>query len=105
MLAPLCDIAGDRVHPTEKVSFHALYSKLKFQPATAAAPAASDEESSYPPLYRVTPFDLSSKEDRDGLLSFGFRTYVMGILNTTPDSFSDGGKYNTLEAAVEQAHV
>lgn len=24
-------------------------------------------------------------------------TYVMGILNVTPDSFSDGGKYNGME--------
>ena len=28
-------------------------------------------------------------------------TYVMGILNITPDSFSDGGEYNTLTAAME----
>lgn len=28
------------------------------------------------------------------------RSLVMGILNITPDSFSDGGKYNTLEAAL-----
>jgi len=28
---------------------------------------------------------------------------VMGILNVTPDSFSDGGKYDTTEAAVNQA--
>ena len=27
---------------------------------------------------------------------------IMGILNTTPDSFSDGGKYETVDAAVEQ---
>ena len=27
--------------------------------------------------------------------------YVMGILNVTPDSFSDGGKFNNLEAALE----
>ncbi|WP_407272606.1 dihydropteroate synthase [Radiobacillus sp. PE A8.2] len=31
------------------------------------------------------------------------RTLVMGILNVTPDSFSDGGNYNELEAAVNQA--
>ena len=29
-------------------------------------------------------------------------TYVMGILNVTPDSFSDGGKFNTPEAARKQ---
>lgn len=28
------------------------------------------------------------------------RTYIMGILNVTPDSFSDGGKYNQLDAAL-----
>ena len=31
------------------------------------------------------------------------RTYVMGILNVTPDSFSDGGKYNEVEEAVIRA--
>jgi dihydropteroate synthase len=28
---------------------------------------------------------------------------VMGILNVTPDSFSDGGQYNTLDAALKRA--
>lgn len=30
-------------------------------------------------------------------------TYVMGILNVTPDSFSDGGKYNGMDAALKHA--
>jgi dihydropteroate synthase len=30
-------------------------------------------------------------------------TYVMGILNVTPDSFSDGGKYNKLDQALMHA--
>ena len=29
--------------------------------------------------------------------------YVMGILNVTPDSFSDGGRYNELDHALQQA--
>ena len=29
------------------------------------------------------------------------RTYVMGILNVTPDSFSDGGNFNVLDAALK----
>ncbi len=29
-------------------------------------------------------------------------TYVMGILNVTPDSFSDGGKYTTIDEALLQ---
>lgn len=32
----------------------------------------------------------------------GKHTYVMGILNVTPDSFSDGGKYNTVDSAKAQ---
>ncbi|QHU99314.1 dihydropteroate synthase [Synechocystis sp. CACIAM 05] len=34
---------------------------------------------------------------------WGKRTYVMGILNTTPDSFSDGGEFNSLPTAIHQA--
>ena len=29
--------------------------------------------------------------------------YIMGILNVTPDSFSDGGKYDHLDAALKHA--
>lgn len=34
----------------------------------------------------------------------GQETLVMGVLNVTPDSFSDGGEFATVEAAVAQAH-
>lgn len=30
-------------------------------------------------------------------------TYIMGILNVTPDSFSDGGKFQNLDAALKHA--
>ena len=36
-------------------------------------------------------------------LDFHKETIVMGILNVTPDSFSDGGKFNEIEAAVARA--
>lgn len=39
----------------------------------------------------------------DEELDFKLETYVMGILNVTPDSFSDGGKYNRIEDAVRHA--
>lgn len=42
--------------------------------------------------------------DLDGVAHVaGERTLLMGILNVTPDSFSDGGRYNGLEAAVTHA--
>lgn len=31
------------------------------------------------------------------------QTYIMGILNVTPDSFSDGGKYSRIDAALAHA--
>jgi dihydropteroate synthase len=34
---------------------------------------------------------------------WGSRTYIMGVLNVTPDSFSDGGKFATVDAAIAQA--
>ena len=35
-------------------------------------------------------------------LEFGKKTLIMGILNLTPDSFSDGGRFNNVDAAVDQ---
>ena len=35
----------------------------------------------------------------------GAGAHVMGILNVTPDSFSDGGRYTTVEAALRRADV
>ncbi|OYT73712.1 MAG: dihydropteroate synthase [Armatimonadetes bacterium JP3_11] len=35
--------------------------------------------------------------------AIGQRTLVMGVLNTTPDSFYDGGRYATLDAALARA--
>jgi dihydropteroate synthase len=38
-----------------------------------------------------------------GALEMGRRTLVVGVLNVTPDSFSDGGQYDQPERAVEHA--
>lgn len=40
---------------------------------------------------------------KDKELILGEKTLIMGILNITPDSFSDGGKYNNIETAMKQA--
>ncbi len=42
-------------------------------------------------------------ECRGYRLPLGRKTYIMGILNVSPDSFSDGGKYNTPGAALARA--
>lgn len=48
-------------------------------------------------------YDKIDVEFQDYTLKLGERTYVMGILNATPDSFSDGGRFNEVEAGVKHA--
>ncbi|KAK7264710.1 hypothetical protein RJT34_32320 [Clitoria ternatea] len=49
-------------------------------------------------MYRVMPVSNS-------LLDWSQRTSVMGILNLTPDSFSDGGNFQSVESAVSQVRL
>ena len=55
-------------------------------------------------LHKV-PSLTSSLRLRDQLLPVGKKTYVMGILNVTPDSFSDGGKYLNAADAIHRLEV
>jgi dihydropteroate synthase len=54
-----------------------------------------------------TPVDTAGRWElrlpRGGMLRLGGRPLVMGIVNLTPDSFSDGGAHATPESAVEHA--
>ncbi|RQV97446.1 dihydropteroate synthase, partial [bacterium] len=40
---------------------------------------------------------------RTGSLKLGGRTLIMGVLNVTPDSFSDGGRYFSAKDAIQRA--
>lgn len=50
-------------------------------------------------LIKVTPTNTGR------LLKWGSKTLLMGIVNATPDSFSDGGENNTVSAALRQAEA
>ncbi len=52
-------------------------------------------------LFKKKPDKLSLGRT---VLPLGKRTLIMGILNITPDSFSDGGRFDQLEKALVQAH-
>ncbi len=39
------------------------------------------------------------------VFDFKNECYIMGILNITPDSFSDGGRYMNIDSAVKQAEI
>jgi dihydropteroate synthase len=48
--------------------------------------------------------DASGRRRRDAFLAqIGTRPLLMGILNVTPDSFSDGGRYQSIDAALAHA--
>jgi dihydropteroate synthase len=48
---------------------------------------------------------LSSWTVRSHHFNWGDRTYLMGVLNVTPDSFSDGGLFNSLDTAIDHARA
>ncbi len=52
-----------------------------------------------------TQADTRGWRTEHGTLTFGPRCLVMGILNVTPDSFSDGGDHFATEAAVARAYT
>lgn len=85
VLEPLNDIAKNFVHPTKQQTINALLKTLKRNPSEA-----------YNKVRRVMPI-------RNQLWRWNEKTYLMGILNATPDSFSDGGKFNTLETGLAHA--
>lgn len=70
--------------------------KLKHQPFSL--PEISGQLQAH--LAMKFPISLSI---RGNLFNWTDKPYIMGILNVTPDSFSDGGKYSTPEKALEQA--
>jgi dihydroneopterin aldolase/2-amino-4-hydroxy-6-hydroxymethyldihydropteridine diphosphokinase/dihydropteroate synthase len=80
VLGPLMDLAPDFIHPKLGVSIRELFSNL--------------EKNS---LERVLP--IHKKE-----INWTDKTLVMGILNVTPDSFSDGGLYESTKMAIQRAH-
>lgn len=56
-----------------------------------------------PMIYERDKKEVQILKCRDRELELGKRTLIMGILNVTPDSFSDGGKHNGLEEAIKHA--
>ena len=47
----------------------------------------------------------SAWQVRNQTFDWGDRTYLMGVLNVTPDSFSDGGLFHQPETAIVQARA
>jgi len=95
VLSPMNDLerateSGRITHPISNKTMNELLHSLFHQNSNSTT--SEDEQA-----YRVLPLP------RGRMLQFN-RTIIMGILNVTPDSFSDGGKYSSsVELAASQA--
>jgi dihydroneopterin aldolase/2-amino-4-hydroxy-6-hydroxymethyldihydropteridine diphosphokinase/dihydropteroate synthase/2-amino-4-hydroxy-6-hydroxymethyldihydropteridine diphosphokinase/dihydropteroate synthase len=121
VLTPLCDVAPHWIHPVVKRSVGSI------RQSNAKQHGASDSSATAlrgavlhrvmalrrgrvqePPSQLLAPEEAGSTKTTTttGLLRWGSRTYVMGILNCTPDSFSDGGRFNgSVKRAVAHAKL
>ncbi|MQL53289.1 dihydropteroate synthase [Desulfofundulus thermobenzoicus] len=79
--------------------FEGLLAKLKMQPF--GLPALAEEIRRV--LQNLEGRRVFRLDCRGRELVLGERTLVMGILNVTPDSFSDGGRFNDPSRALEHA--
>ena len=97
VLEPLKDILPDFEHPTYSRTMSQLLVMLQKSP---------DYEPSG--IRKVLPI-ASSRASADGgshgtkLWTWGSKTFIMGIINATPDSFSDGGDNLVAANAVQSA--
>ncbi|KAG5532726.1 hypothetical protein RHGRI_027136 [Rhododendron griersonianum] len=94
VMAPLMDLLGSYVDSDNVACWHALsiHSGGLFK---SWEKLGGESLIGKDGLKRVLPIG-------NHLWDWSQRTSVMGILNLTPDSFSDGGKFQSVEAAVSQ---
>lgn len=79
--------------------YQLLIKKLNAQPEALRVIAAEIKKI----LDNLEPKQLVMQLPRGKTMKFGHKTYIMGILNVTPDSFSDFGQYYNEEKAFARA--
>jgi dihydropteroate synthase len=98
------DAIGSRIDRTDVILMGTLKQIRCFTDKTAEGPFGLDR---YSDRIRETLRNLTSSSTilrtsrRE--IKIGERTLIMGIINATPDSFSDGGRFATPVTAVEEA--
>ncbi|CAI2175476.1 17556_t:CDS:1 [Funneliformis geosporum] len=88
VLRPLCDIARNFEHPNLFKTCGQLLSHYLKSP-------------SYSPnnfIQKILPININNV-----IWKWSTKTFIMGVINVTPDSFSDGGLYNNVNSALSHA--
>ncbi|KAL8144095.1 hypothetical protein V2J09_017127 [Rumex salicifolius] len=94
VMAPLIDLLGSATDSDTASSWHSL-SKHSTDLFKAWEKLGGESLVGKDGMKRVLPVG-------GGLWDWSERTTIMGVLNLTPDSFSDGGEYESVEKAVSQ---
>lgn len=97
VMAPLMDLLGSAIDSDTVARWHSFSGHsggLSESWEKLGGESLIGEEG----MYRVMPV-------ANGLLDWSRRTSVMGILNLTPDSFSDGGNFQSVNSAVSQVRL
>ncbi|RKH90882.1 dihydropteroate synthase [Corallococcus sp. AB045] len=89
------DHPGEVLLSGSRQQFDRLISLARKSPRTDGLARALEEVLSPAPMPALT---LSGRR-----FEWGTRTYLMGVVNVTPDSFSDGGSFPDAASAVEHA--
>ncbi|UCE17857.1 MAG: dihydropteroate synthase [Gemmatimonadota bacterium] len=79
--------------------FKSLVGKISRQPF-GLTDIAQHLQEFLPSMENPSPFPLTCRNHN---LDLGARTFIMGVLNVTPDSFSNGGRFQGLARAVDRA--
>lgn len=97
VMAPLMDVMGSAMESDTVASWHS-FSKLSGGLFASWEKLGGESLIGKNGLKRVLPTG-------NVLWDWSLKTSMMGILNLTPDSFSDGGKFQSVEAAVSQVRL
>jgi 2-amino-4-hydroxy-6-hydroxymethyldihydropteridine diphosphokinase len=95
VLRPLADMIPNFIHPVIKKSFGTLLAEMPL----------STTETLYPVVPLGKEYNLPNKNHSRKIVKLKGNVLIAGILNVTPDSFSDGGQYNSLDISLNQALV
>lgn len=102
VLQPLCELLGpDYIHPVSAEPIHDHLRQLS-ELQTDESIQESSKIYQIVPILRLDPIANPLRFDHN---ENTHKTLIMGILNVTPDSFSDGGKYYSLKPDIIQERV